>query len=698
LFIIQSKSELPCPGNPKECKRNKTRKNTYLLNSPTYLTFNLIWRETRPLLVDILKVFLMIPQRLSKDDLFEDDTNKVYSNYELYGMICFWGAHYIAYYKSNEKDEHWIYFDDTIVSKVENWKDVIIKCIKSHFHPTILLYRKVDNKFNLKADDDELTKEELNKWMAFCQKYDNERETEDKIEPVGRLRPTSDSKKRLNFQDITLPKNTDEKQAELIRDYVATENSNQTPRERVEKNSNYYQNSKEITKSEMIEKQQKESNTQKDIKISSDEWICDVKFCNTVNKIENATCSKCKIINENIRDMIIQKQVLTSGYDEALNKKFKTKIGESATKRNIQELKELKCHECEYCMKDNYYNAKNCENCYTFNDKNSGKTLNRSIKHKENYLDYPFYWTCAFCKKLNKEYLITCDLCRKNKIIYVDNPEEVKLIEQKYKAHFDKLHMNTTNLFCKKCNDQYACPGSLFCELCNLKRGVSANPNSRSVVRENRGEVKPIKDVNSVMEKIKQDLRRSGLGRRDTEDYAKENQKTNWQNAQYVNLPDSRVYRHPNEPKERVQFDDRTGKVSQSSLLKRDSLNLYPSRVSVNNMSIGTPKNNPNNYNIRNPHGILFLYIDSVNFGTFKNINTSNQPISMKQEHVFDRFNTYNEFPNKANVNIPINPKPNVNLDRNSQQSFLRTSNQQVKSNILIRSYSRESFNRNTHK
>jgi hypothetical protein len=259
-----------------------------MLNQPSYLTFNLIWRETNPLLTDILKVFLMIPQRFRNLDLFEVMDIKLASNYELYGMICFWGAHYIAYFKSNDRDEHWIYYDDTIVSRVENWKEVIIKCMKSHFHPTILLYKKLDGKLKLLPEEEELSKEEINKWFAFCEKYDRETEATKQEEPKGRLRPTSDSKKLVNnYQSINLPKNFDEKQAELIKEMAnADVIDNQ-----LKSNTNYYQNTRQVTEERRDTDISTYVATESDVKLNPDEWICDVKCCNTVNKNETAICS-----------------------------------------------------------------------------------------------------------------------------------------------------------------------------------------------------------------------------------------------------------------------------------------------------------------------------------------------------------------------------------------------------------------------
>jgi hypothetical protein len=499
----------------------------------------------------------MIPQKFRNSDLFELADVKLGSNYELYGLICFGNSHYISYFKSTDKDEHWVYYDDTMVSRIDQWKEVIFKSIKSHYHPTILLYRRLDSHSAYLTEDEELTDAEIGKWITWCSNYDKERESEAKVMTnSSRLRPSSDSKKLLSYQqDINLPKNYDEKQADLIKEYNGvSETQYQTTEGRTYTNPNYNQtttvvgNNLKADNDEMAGNNNKNNSKEIYRKIKSDEWVCETKACDTINKNDTAQCSNCKITNSNILDLIVQKRLYANLQDpQTSSSKFKTQLGsELTTKKNIQELKDLKSHSCSFCQKDNYYKEKNCENCFPYNDKESRKTLNPEIKYRLNYEKNIIYWKCAFCKQVNKELKITCDICRKNKVVYVENPDEVKTIEQKYKVNFDKLNQNKQCHFCKMCNDQYACQGSLYCEICQKKRRVaSAKPvraNPRGLMEDRTKKT----TINSPLERLNDDLRKSGLLKTEPDEIKKEYvRKTcnNHEGAEYIDLTRDRPRR-----------------------------------------------------------------------------------------------------------------------------------------------------------
>ena len=55
---------------PEKCRKNKVTRNFFLLSEPTYLCFNLIWTGKNPKLLDIFKLFTMLPTTFKNDDLF----------------------------------------------------------------------------------------------------------------------------------------------------------------------------------------------------------------------------------------------------------------------------------------------------------------------------------------------------------------------------------------------------------------------------------------------------------------------------------------------------------------------------------------------------------------------------------------------------------------------------------------------------
>jgi len=56
---------------PEKCRINRLTRNFYLLSDPTYLCINLQWTGINPKLVDILKLFCMLPLRFNIEDLFK---------------------------------------------------------------------------------------------------------------------------------------------------------------------------------------------------------------------------------------------------------------------------------------------------------------------------------------------------------------------------------------------------------------------------------------------------------------------------------------------------------------------------------------------------------------------------------------------------------------------------------------------------
>jgi hypothetical protein len=201
-----------------------------------------------------------------------------------------------------------------------------------------------------------------------------------------------------------------------------------------------------------------------------------------------------------------------------MKKLFKTKLGAELTvKKSIQEIRELKAHICQYCHKENYYTEKLCESCYAYI--NRDKPQNSVSKAMDHYERKAIYWTCAYCKVHNKEDKTYCEYCKKNKATNTSTvfTEESKIIEQKFKVNYNKVH----KVYCKLCLDQYVKPNSLYCDNCNKKRGganttrqVSKNPLSVEL-KNNIGR----KNVTAVVEQINYDLGRSGIMKSEYDSY-----------------------------------------------------------------------------------------------------------------------------------------------------------------------------------
>jgi hypothetical protein len=484
---------------------------------------------------DIIKLYLMIPRRIKQTDVFELTDPKQVANYEIYGLVCYWNAHYVCFFKSEDKDEHWVFYDDNMVSRIDSWKDLISKSLKGHFYPVLLFYKKLKKS---KPDEIDLTNEEINKMMAYCLNYDKEVTAMYKTEhPLSaRLRPSTEDKRLSDRKNLPPPtKSLDERQAEILTelnrnfenyDFNAKNKANNTANTNSGRFiAHSHRQSAEINNKEVYEQKEKKSNDNKkeskkksdpnDPQLLEDEWLCEVKSCKNINKNTSYTCLKCKTINNAMFDQIVQKKVFNKP-EEDMKKLFKTKLGtELNAKKSIQEIRELKANICQYCHKENYYTEKLCESCYAFI--NRDKPHNTVAKALDHYEKKPIYWTCAYCKVQNKEDKAYCEYCKKNKTTTLDHKEESKVIEQKFKVTFNR----TQKINCKICNDEYASVNSPYCEGCNKKRGCQTyRPLAKNpLTQELKNKIYARKDVNTTLTSVSSDMQRSGIMKSEYDQY-----------------------------------------------------------------------------------------------------------------------------------------------------------------------------------
>jgi hypothetical protein len=68
----------------------------------------------------------------------------------LVGLVCFYGAHYVSFYRELEMVKYsvtepkWKIYDDNHIEEFYYWKDVIKRCAETTMRPTLLFYQKVD--------------------------------------------------------------------------------------------------------------------------------------------------------------------------------------------------------------------------------------------------------------------------------------------------------------------------------------------------------------------------------------------------------------------------------------------------------------------------------------------------------------------------------------------------------------------------
>uniref|UniRef100_UPI00358F9B46 uncharacterized protein isoform X3 n=1 Tax=Myxine glutinosa TaxID=7769 RepID=UPI00358F9B46 len=126
-----------CPSN---CGEQQVRIRKVLMNSPEILTVGLVWdSEHSNFSEDVIR---SLGTRLQLSSIFYRVTDEKAKRAELLlvGMVCYYGHHYSTFVY-NTRNRKWMYFDDADVKEVgSKWKDVVARCIRSHYQPLLLLY------------------------------------------------------------------------------------------------------------------------------------------------------------------------------------------------------------------------------------------------------------------------------------------------------------------------------------------------------------------------------------------------------------------------------------------------------------------------------------------------------------------------------------------------------------------------------
>jgi ubiquitin C-terminal hydrolase len=95
---------------------------------------------------------LTLSDTIELGDIFaclpDSDKNLLKTPYRLVGLVCFYGAHYVSFYREFDSKSYFSYpkwksYDDTHVEDFYYWKDVIKRCSETIMRPTILFYQKV---------------------------------------------------------------------------------------------------------------------------------------------------------------------------------------------------------------------------------------------------------------------------------------------------------------------------------------------------------------------------------------------------------------------------------------------------------------------------------------------------------------------------------------------------------------------------
>jgi len=134
--------------NPKvwECKRGiLIPKSMQLFSNPSVFTFAFHWID--PDEADrnkIKRVFKMITPVINTDEFMgvaEKDSYK--KTFILRGFVSYYGKHYMAYFYS-EKHDYWLHFNDSKITQVGNFEDVVNAWIKGKELPILVFYESLE--------------------------------------------------------------------------------------------------------------------------------------------------------------------------------------------------------------------------------------------------------------------------------------------------------------------------------------------------------------------------------------------------------------------------------------------------------------------------------------------------------------------------------------------------------------------------
>lgn len=186
--MLLNSIKVDCPGKGIRCEVNKTNKNFYLNNFPTYLNFNLqrvgaggSFNGVAQVLsiFEILKTFVLIPKIFDLGTLF-DHSSKQKVFFEFFGAILLKpGKTYSCFFKnthntntsnSNINDYLYIHYDDDKITNFSSQFDLISYCMKNSEVP-ILLFYQIQEKYNDSEKD--ISLDELQILERYARNADN---------------------------------------------------------------------------------------------------------------------------------------------------------------------------------------------------------------------------------------------------------------------------------------------------------------------------------------------------------------------------------------------------------------------------------------------------------------------------------------------------------------------------------------------
>jgi hypothetical protein len=364
------------------------------MGTSNYLIFNINWKEIRPNLEDVCKCYFMLSRVLHNNELFDVIDKDLIADYTLYGFISYWNGHYISFY--NNKYKEWFFYEDMRTKKMTTWKEIVIFCIKNHYHPIMLFYKKADSK--VAVFDTQIQEKDFIELMEYCKTVDEEtldKNTNISINYSSYLRPSLQPYKT--------------KDKELIK---IVENLQKLEEMKEKKKKMKY----------LDEAQDDSGMVPEGINIFAGKWIC--HKCHNHNNISSYQCSKCQEINVKVFEIIYNTKNQRGSYRRNFkNNPSKFEILTKNFEKNYSNLIKIKLNLTQ--REDAYEKIKKMQE----EEESKLQQSDRDKKVVENKVKFKVNpdgsWNCIFCGFFNENNKINfCESCKWNK------PKKDEMIER----------------------------------------------------------------------------------------------------------------------------------------------------------------------------------------------------------------------------------------------------------------------------
>ena len=228
-------------GNNKICDKCNSEMEHYLIckNYPDYLLINCVWRQSNPIVDDVMKIFFLMALKDDINNLFvyRNKSSKKYY-YHLLGFILysFTLSHYVIVKYNKEKDV-FVLYDDEIVKEYNNFNelidDITVEVLKTSgkafFYPVMLIYTREEiykyKTINYNRLNDKEYQNLINKCNEAIYEYQQNNEIKEEMK--------SNNYEKLLKEQKEIEKEIQKRKNAAERKAVKSQNKNQDKNEEV---------------------------------------------------------------------------------------------------------------------------------------------------------------------------------------------------------------------------------------------------------------------------------------------------------------------------------------------------------------------------------------------------------------------------------------------------------------------------------